>query len=191
MGLHTLKDSIKKLAGTFGKDIVALYIGEVVSVDINNRTCNVSTIHADATIVLENVSIQMERSDGLIPIPAIDSTVLLGITTQQKAVVLLYSDLSSYSIIVGKSRMITTAALIQLNDGAYNGLVIGEEVANEINSLKDDLNNLKAAFAAWVVVPSDGGAALKAITATWAAQTLAPTLEGTLENAYITHGQPT
>jgi len=43
-------------------------------------------------------------------------------------------------------------------------------------------NTLKAAFTSWVVVPTDGGAALKAITAAWAGSTITPTVLADIEN---------
>ena len=46
-----------------------------------------------------------------------------------------------------------------------------------IDEIKDDINALKQVFSAWVTVPSDGGAALKAGAATWFGQQLTKNID--------------
>lgn len=72
-----------------------------------------------------------------------------------------------------------------LNDGTKDGIPIAANVCNEINEVKVDIANLKNFFAAWEVVPSDGGAALKTITAPWYGQPLANTVVSEIENPDI------
>lgn len=60
---------------------------------------------------------------------------------------------------------------IQLNGSADNAIRYGN-TADTINELQDDIKSLKQAFTNWVTVPNDGGAALKAISATWAGTAL-------------------
>ena len=45
-----------------------------------------------------------------------------------------------------------------------------DQTKKSIDELKDDINNLKNIFSAWVPVPTDGGAALKAALAPYIAQ---------------------
>ena len=56
------------------------------------------------------------------------------------------------------------------------------------NNLEKDLNDLKSAFNSWVVVPGDGGAALKAASASWAGQTVTLTQANEIENEKVKHG---
>ena len=77
---------------------------------------------------------------------------------------------------------------VVLVSDSYGGVPIADEVTNEINSLKDQLNELKTAFSSWVTVPNDGGAALKAITASWAVQQLPPTVSKDIQNEKVKHG---
>jgi hypothetical protein len=56
--------------------------------------------------------------------------------------------------------------------GSVDNLMRFTNTKAVIEELQQSITTLKQAFASWVVVPTDGGAALKAITATWAATTL-------------------
>jgi hypothetical protein len=82
---------------------------------------------------------------------------------------------------------------VEANRGDKGGLVISEKVANEINELKQDLNELKALLAALATTGTGlGGAPLPGSAvgpfANYAAQLFAPTLKNELENPKIKHG---
>ncbi|MDD3079088.1 MAG: hypothetical protein PHH37_08290 [Paludibacter sp.] len=73
-------------------------------------------------------------------------------------------------------------------DGGENeGLVKVKEITDKINAIETDINNLKTAFSTWVTSPSDGGAALKAVTATWAGSQLQVTNKADIQNEKIKH----
>ena len=57
---------------------------------------------------------------------------------------------------------------IILNQGTDTAVRFSE-LKKVIDELQDDISDLKNAFTSWVVAPMDGGAALKAAAATWAA----------------------
>ena len=57
---------------------------------------------------------------------------------------------------------------IILNQGTDTAVRFSE-LKKVIDELQDDISDLKNAFTSWVVAPNDGGAALKAAAATWAA----------------------
>jgi hypothetical protein len=76
---------------------------------------------------------------------------------------------------------------VTINSGENGGLVKIAKLTQQLNTLEKDLNSLKTAFSSWVTVPQDGGAALKAATATWAGQTLAATQQADIENEKIKH----
>ncbi|MFN8238640.1 MAG: hypothetical protein U0T77_10770 [Chitinophagales bacterium] len=74
------------------------------------------------------------------------------------------------------------------NDGENEGIVKVLELTSDLNKIQQDLNALKTVFSsAWAVVPSDGGAALKAAAATWAGQTLELSNKDNLQNNKIRH----
>lgn len=77
---------------------------------------------------------------------------------------------------------------VTFNGGKNYGLAKVEAVAQKISAIENDLNTLKQAFTTWVPVVYDGGASLKAGTAAWAAQLLAPkTTYQDLENEKVKH----
>lgn len=71
------------------------------------------------------------------------------------------------------------------NDGQLGGMVKVMDLTTKLNNLEKDLNLIKQVFIAWSPVTGDGGAALKAAAATWAAQQLSLTQRTDLENAKI------
>lgn len=77
---------------------------------------------------------------------------------------------------------------ITFNGGGNHGFAKVEAVANKLSAIEKDINALKQIFATWAPVVYDGGAALKAGAATWAAQTITPTTTyQDIENTKITH----
>jgi hypothetical protein len=74
------------------------------------------------------------------------------------------------------SSMKITPEKIVFNDAAKESYIPDiNKLVDKINALEEDLNALKQAFNTWVPVVMDGGAVLKAATATWAAESFLPT----------------
>jgi hypothetical protein len=128
-------------------------------------------------------------NDGFICYPEIGSTIRVAVNNKGDKYVLQFSDLQKLRITTGETEIIVQDGEILLGDGSFNGLVKVDDLVTKLNKLENDLNTLKTAFSTWVVVPADGGAALKAITATWSAQTITPTQSADIENTLIKHGQ--
>ncbi len=76
---------------------------------------------------------------------------------------------------------------IEIHGGSLGGLVKIDDLTRRLNAIERDLNTVKTAFAAWTPAPTDGGAALKAATAAWAASTLTLTQKSDYEDTTITH----
>lgn len=81
---------------------------------------------------------------------------------------------------------------IILNGGENKGLINISDLVDKLNTLEEDLNNLKTVFSSWVPVASDGGMALKtALTVppgtAWATKRLTKTKESDLEDTKVTH----
>lgn len=83
--------------------------------------------------------------------------------------------------------LINCKGTVIYNDGTLGGLTKTLILLQKLNNLENDLNTIKQAFMAWVVVPNDGGAALKAIAATWAGSPLTPTEQAEIEDTKIKH----
>lgn len=76
---------------------------------------------------------------------------------------------------------------ITINGGSKGGLINIGDLVSRLNTIERDINALKTVFSSWVTVPQDGGASLKAASATWAGQQLAPTTKEQIEDPLITH----
>ena len=72
-----------------------------------------------------------------------------------------------------------------LNGGSLGGMVKVKEITTKLNALEMSLNALKAVFTAWQVMPTDGGAALKAAIMQWAGQPIIQTKVVDLENTKV------
>jgi len=122
--------------------------------------------------------------------PKQDSKVLLGVVEgqAQHTVLLFASEVEEEVLISGDIEIVINEEGIKLNGDAKGGLVISAEVADDLNAIKQDLNNLKTVFQSWVTVPSDGGGALKAAVNIWARQQLSNTQPADLENDKVKHG---
>lgn len=179
MSDHLIKDSIQEMAGTKGADNVQLYSATVDSVDILKRTCNVTAVTGKNIGSVEDVNLMAALDDGILLVPTVGSTVGVLTSVFNDHYVVSYSELDSITLIAGH---------IQLNDGSYNGLVIGKNLVTRLNTLENDLNTIKTAFKSWSPVPNDGGAALKIAAAAWTGQTITKTKESDIENTTVTHG---
>lgn len=74
---------------------------------------------------------------------------------------------------------------IVFNNGTLGGMVVLDDAVTRWNNIEKDINDLKAAFSSWVVVPNDGGQALKTATASWYTQNLTLTKKSDVENPKI------
>lgn len=81
---------------------------------------------------------------------------------------------------------INSAKIIN-NGGNNSGIVKSGELVKKLNAIEKDLNALKKVFKSWVPVPKDGGAKLKAASASWAASDIIESKQKDIENENITH----
>jgi len=161
---------------------IQVRVGKVLSVDKNNMTCDVSIKGRPDRLDVRLRSIIDEQDVGILVYPKTGSYVLVALidNNPQSSFICGYSE-------VEKIRLINCA--LELNGDNNGGLVISQKVADEINEIKQDLNALKTVFNAWVVAPSDGGAALKSAAATWSGNNLSPAVASDWENKKVKHGE--
>lgn len=165
----TIRDIVKSLAEDPEEEKKAI-ICRVVSVDEVEKTCDVAPINDDPEIL--DIRLSADDSDGLFYVPKIDSVVIVIMNSDFDGFIGMYSALDS----------------IKFGDGAHGGLIKIADMVSRMNIIESDINDLKTAFTNWVVVANDGGAALKAIAATWSGSTLTETQNTDIENEDITHG---
>lgn len=168
-----IKETIKNPANAFSQvcKVVAVSAGTLDGLMI----CDCEPL--DGTPIIEDVRLVAHFDDsttnaGFIAVPKVDSFVIVSYLNPSTAFVSMVSEVDA----------------LYLNGNTYGGLVKVVDLVTKLNNVENDLNTVKAAFAAWVVVPGDGGAALKAIAAAWAAATITPTVRANIENTEVTHG---
>lgn len=119
-----------------------------------------------------SVGIGDDSKKGIVITPVMGSSVIISrIGDSDELFVEMFSEVES----------------MMFDGGENEGLVKVKELTNKINALENDINDLKTAFSTWVIAPSDGGAALKAITATWASSKLQVTNKSDIQNGKIKH----
>lgn len=172
MSDRSIAESIRTLAGTNGTNTVFLYDATVNSVDEDNRVCSCTVVSGENPTVFTEVRLMASLDDGILIIPSIDSNVILIGGTHCDFFVSQFSEVDK----------------IVLLGGDLAGLVKLLPLLKDLNNIQNDINTLKEAFKSWVVSPSDGGAALKAVSANWYGATLPLSDRAVLENINIIQG---
>ncbi len=171
-----IQDGLKAIAESHGPDIIKPVT--VVSVDEENFLCDcIDDLDNDMPQVLYN---SIQGGSGYVVFePAINSRIYIGKVEDSDQWIM---------VMPGKINkvIINADTLIQLNGGTHGGLVLRDGVKEQLNKIEADLNTIKTVFTTWVPVTGDGGAALKALTATWAGETLTETVNADIENTAIT-----
>lgn len=166
-----LEIAVQKLAGTYLKDIVSIFVCEVVSVDTDNRTCKCTPIGGVSKSDIDNVQLCAESDNGVIVFPTVGSTVIVALSTYNNAFVLMYSGIDK----------------VQFMDGTYGGMVKVIELTAKINALETLVNQMLAALQGiTVTIPSGGGAV--PFAPFFPESPLTPTAQADIENDKITHG---
>lgn len=162
-------------------------LGTVTSVDKANNTCEVDVDGNEFGNVRLQSVVDTERK-GCRFYPAVDSDVLIvPINENGDWEVRLFSEIEQVLFEIGDMSFDLSSNGLVLNGGQLGGMVKIESLVTKMNTLESDLNTLKTAFNNWVVAPSDGGAALKTMAATWSGQTITQTQKTDLEDIKVKH----
>lgn len=142
----TLQKAIRDLAGSNKASTVNLEECSVVSYDELARTCIVTTTSGKGDITRTEVRLMADIDDGLLYLPAIDSSVIVAYSDFVAPFVMYFSEIDKILFIVGDSAIEISPNTITLNDGSYGGLVIIGKLVTEINNLKSVLNGFIATY---------------------------------------------
>ena len=184
----TIRELIQKIAGTYGKANVKLFDGTVMSVDNNGRTCTVDSI--DSSLNGIQVRFMLEVSDGDMSVPQVGSTVTVAMTDFTDPYIVSATWLDEKLFVVGNQSYDIKPDKQIFNDGSYGGLVILQKVLDNLNAIKDYINNtLQPAINTGLIGVGIGSAA----NGTTGAADFEMALTGTItfedmENTNITHG---
>lgn len=162
----------------FRKQRIYSVVGTVSDVNETTRTCNVTPIDGSAIRYDVRLQSKLSSTKGFVQFPKDGSKVIVTFLNQHTGFISAMEEVDKIYI---------DTDLVQFNEGLNFGVTKIDSVVSKLNAIETDLNTIKAAFAAWVVVPQDGGAALKAAAAEWYAALITPTIRANLEDTKITH----
>lgn len=166
MGDRQIQDAVQKLAGTYGRDHFSLIPCTVTAVSQADRTCDCLPIGGESVTEIDGVHLMSEVDDGWLVIPAIGSTVIVGVSIKNVPYIVLFSQ-------IYKAFLVTLSG-IQLQGGELGGLPISSEVTTKLNNLENAFNLLNTkvnTLAPTPVIPN-----------------LVPTETSDIENTAITQG---
>lgn len=202
-----IKDAIMILAGTKNKDVIRVYVGEVDSVDVDERSCSINVLSADAEYILPDCMLSAGDGDGFIKIPAIGSDVLVIETVRSGRYVLMTSDLDQVLNIAPEVSIESGNATVKVSDngkvaidaetsingqttvnnGLNGGVPTSLSIATKLNALELKINVIIAAISAAPVVAGDGGASFKTAVSAAIVGNLPLTIKTQLENSKFKH----
>lgn len=148
---------------------------QCVSVDWENKTMNAKGAGDDTEYL--DVILGFGYTDIK---PVVGSTCLIGIIDGQEVVTFLI-DAEQVELVE------TKAEKIVFNGGKNGGVVNIPELIKKVNTIEEDINELKEIFTEWAPVLNDGGTALKGLTTTWAGKEITITEQSDIEDINITH----
>jgi hypothetical protein len=159
---------------------------KVVSVDETERICDVEPLNGDPLIYGVRLQSVIDGADGFVCIPAVDSVGIVTFINNNTGYLATCSKIDKL-IVKSDVQILIDCDDIQFNGGANGGLIKINDLVSKLNAVENDLNTLKNIFTAWVPIPRDGGAKLKADATAWSTQTITPTQTTDIENDKIKH----
>lgn len=136
----TIREAIRLIAEQGDERMILATVSEINDTD---RTCKCTPINGDAEIL--DVRLQSTIAGGVYLKPAEGSLVLVCMANDTLGFVVLTSELSE----------------VIFFDGSLGGIVKANELKTQLDKTNDVLQAVVDSLKNWVVVPSDGGAALK------------------------------
>lgn len=199
--MSKIRDAIRRLANERRFDTIIAC--KVDKVDKDARTIDCSPLDEGAPVLGASLECGGEISKASICIyPKVDSIVLIAfIDDSHEAFVLQCHEIESIDIRIekakifidedslklekGASSILLEDDLISINGANLGGLVKIESLISKLNTIEQDINNLKTTFSTWTPIPNDGGAALKASISSWASSQISLSAKSDLENEKV------
>lgn len=169
-----MSDKVKKLIEQLARKQVSIMTvaAKVTAVDMDELTCDVEPLDGGAEYFGVRLRSVIDGSEGgFVVIPKVDSTVLVSLINN--------NDQSAYVSGIGE------AEEIWMKGNDFGGLVKVGELNSDMEKVKAFMEAVQNAFSSWVVVPNDGGAALKALSSAFTSLSQ-PSIN--YENEKVKHG---
>lgn len=195
---------VKQVAGT-DKQTFDFRLMEVVSVDGDTCTAKIDEFEIPD---IRLASIVGGAENGILVTPAKGSIVAvadLSCGQLRELLVVGYSEIDSVQIHresmtitadtdkvrleVGKTSLELTDTMASFNGGKKEGLVVAGSLQQKLNTIEQDINDLKRQFAQWTPTnPEEPDAsALKVLLGVWAATPIEKTKQSDIENTAVKH----
>lgn len=190
MSDRDIRYPIQRIAGTDRTDTCKYVFCSVDSVDVSNRKCECTPQGDSVEAPFTNVLLMASVDDGLLYVPALNSTVVVAYSEFQQPYIALFSELQRIFLVVGNSLVDITGSLIKLNDGSFGGLVKVAQLTQKLNNLENLVNDLVSKFNSHThILTLTSGTGTAAPTAAPETTVITPTQQSDIENTKITHGQ--
>jgi hypothetical protein len=184
---RNIKDSISQAANGFLKNYSTFILCTVESVDETNCLCSCTPISGPAITGLENVLLQAEANDGLLLIPTVGSTVMVGTSATDSPFVAMFEDIDKVKLKIGDSTLEVTDGLFKFNGGSNDGMVLINHLITKLNNLENGYNDLVTKYNAHThILTLSTGTGTAATTVSLETTTLTPTVKADIENTKIT-----
>jgi hypothetical protein len=189
---NSLQSFANNLAASIKKGLV-IVDGTVVagSVDETKYTCDI-TVGKNNPVTFPAVPLRvlLNKKASLIEIPndaaGSESVVLMTFRdgNMNRPQLLEVDSAKKIIIEIGGSKLEIIDGKFTFNGGTI-GLPKADSLVTRLNKIENDITSLKNVFTSWVVVPQDGGAALKAASALWFGTPLQNTVLNNIANDKI------
>lgn len=170
MSDRSIQEAIQILSGTHLSDKVYFIDATVKSVDEDARTCVVIALSGRAGNEF-TTRLMASVDDGILIVPAVDSTVVISMSDFNTASIVQYSEVEK----------------VVFRGGDLGGLVKVIDLTDQLNKIENKLNNLLTKYNTHThnvtAVGSPTGPGLQPETGT-----LVVTQRGDIENENMTHG---
>ena len=143
-----IRDAIQVLAGTKGLS-TKFMLGKVTEVQEDERTCSVEVQLGDHPMTLTGINLSAENNDGLVEFPAVDSTVLICLLSNNSGFVVKMSDLDKVICVIDSSNKFEFDSTGFIwNDGLNGGLIKIVDLTTKLNLLLAQIQANHALIAA-------------------------------------------
>lgn len=187
-----MSEKIRKALTKHHKSLtkIQIFTGEVKDVDENEFTCDVDPIDGPTIYQVKLKPSLDNDANGMIVIPEKGSFVNVGIigNDENNCFVIQYGKIKKVLFVSDKTNVEfnMTSGDILFNKGNKGGMVIVDELSQEINKISRFIEAFQNVVKSWQPVPNDGGAALKALSSSFVNLPLPETSR--LENKKVKHG---
>lgn len=182
------RELIEKL-GRIGGAPVQVFPATVAAVD--EATATVDVVDAYET-EFYNVRLKAsinEETQRIILVPEQDSTILVGLIGNSENALYMVKPSKVAKLIadMAGTTLEMTAEGIKIDGGENGPVFVSQSLIDDLNDVKQDINDLKNVFSSWTTAGGDGGAALKTAAATWYGSSLDDTQLGDVTNEKLKH----